>query len=164
MSLLLHQFFRFTHGKPFQHNFIGQQYLLCALQRQQSTRVPHIQLVFHQHALHDLRQFEQSQQVAGGAARTPYRLCCDMVSHLEFVDQALDAHGFFQRIQVFTLDILDQRHRQRRIVRHAAHQHRHMGQPRQLCGAPAPLAGDDFIAAVGKLAHQDRLHDSLRLD
>src|SRR3989338_5189138 len=41
MSLLLNQLFRFAHGKPFQHNFIGQQYLLCALQRQQGARMPH---------------------------------------------------------------------------------------------------------------------------
>jgi hypothetical protein len=42
-----------------------------------------------------------------------------------------------------------------------AHQHRDFGEPRQLRGAPAPLAGDDFVAA-GDLAHQDRLHQPLR--
>ena len=35
---------------------------------------------------------------------------------------------------------------------------------RQLGRAPAPFAGDDFVAAFRHRAHQDRLHHALGLD
>jgi hypothetical protein len=41
---------------------------------------------------------------------------------VELVDQALDAAGFFERVEVLALDVLDQRHRQRGLVGDLAHQ------------------------------------------
>ena len=51
-----------------------------------------------------------------------------LVRHGKFVDQALQAKRFFKRIEVLALDILDQRHRQRRFVRNLAYQRRHFRQ------------------------------------
>jgi len=61
----------------------------------------------------------------------------------------------------FPLDILDQRHRQRRIIRHAAHQHRNMVKPANCAARQRLSTGDNFIAVIRELAHQNWLHDSL---
>jgi len=90
------------------------------------------------------------------------------VRQAELVDEALQALRLFQRIQVFALDVLDECHRGGRLVGHVAHQHRHAVQPGQARRAKAPFAGNDFVLArvcpCAEAAHQDRLHDALRLD
>jgi hypothetical protein len=65
---------------------------------------------------------------------------------VEFGDQARDALRFFQRIQVFALDVLDQRHRGGVLVVDFAHQHRDLVQAGQLRRAEAAFAGDDLVA------------------
>jgi hypothetical protein len=51
-----------------------------------------------------------------------------LVRQAELVDQALEALRLFQRVEVFALDVLDQRHGGGGLVGHVAHQHRHLGQ------------------------------------
>ena len=74
----------------------------------------------------------------------------------------------FQRVEVFALDVFDQRHGGGGLVGHVAHQHGHAVQPRQPRRTKAPLARDDFVLArvlsVHQTAHQNRLHDALGLD
>jgi hypothetical protein len=50
------------------------------------------------------------------------------VGQVEFGDQALQCLRFFQRVEVFALDVLDQRHRDHGAVVDLAHHHRHFGQ------------------------------------
>jgi hypothetical protein len=115
-----------------------------------------------------LGELEQAQQVGGGRARAPDGVGGLLVGHAELVDEALDAAGFFERVEVFALDVLDQRHGQRGLVRDLAHQAGHAAQAGQLGGAPAAFAGDDLVALGveegADRAHQDGLHDALRLD
>jgi hypothetical protein len=85
-----------------------------------------------------------------------------LVRHLEFVDQPLHAGGLFHGIQVLALDVLDQRHGERCVVGHFAHQRRHLVEPGHLRGTPAPLAGDQLVAVSIHRAHQQRLHQALR--
>jgi hypothetical protein len=59
--------------------------------------------------LHRLRELHQAQQVRHRAARAADRLRHLLVRQPEIVDQPLEALRFFQWIQVFALDILDQR-------------------------------------------------------
>ena len=40
------------------------------------------------------------------------------------------------------------------------HQRRDLLEPGQLGGTPAPLAGDELVAAAGPRAHEHRLHDA----
>ena len=86
------------------------------------------------------------------------------MGHVELVDQALDAAGFFQRVEVLALDVLDQRHRQRGLVGDLAHQAGHLDEPGDLRRAPAPFAGDDLVRVLGHRPHHDRLHHALGLD
>ena len=125
--------------------------------------MPHVDLVGEQQRLHGLRELHQPQQVAHGAARAPDGGGGGIVRELEFLDQARDALGLFERIEVFALNVLDQRQRQGGLIRHAAHQRRDGIEACTLRCAPATFAGDDFEAAAVDRAHQDRLHDALGL-
>ena len=63
----------------------------------------------------------------------------------KFFDQALQALRFFQRVQVFALHVLDQRHGSSGLVGHVAHQHRRAIEPGELGRAETPLARNDFV-------------------
>ena len=133
-------------------------------QRQQRSRVSHVELVGQQQRLHRLRELGQPQQIAHRAARTADGRCSGVVRQLEFLDQARNALRLFERIEVFALNVLDQRQGERRLIRHAAHQRRNVLEARTLRGAPAAFAGDDLETRAVDRAHQDRLHDALGLD
>ncbi|KAG1223555.1 hypothetical protein G6F68_020307 [Rhizopus microsporus] len=70
----------------------------------------HVDVAGQQHRLHGRRQVQQTQQVAGGGTRAAARLRGLLVRQAEFVQQAAHAVRLFQRVQVFTLDVFDQRH------------------------------------------------------
>jgi hypothetical protein len=87
----------------------------------------------------------------------------------EFVDQPLQRARLFERIQILTLDVFDQGHRDGRLVRDAADDRRDFGEARHLRSAPTPLAGNDLV--VLRPAHSwrgccagrgnvDRTHDN----
>ncbi|MNM93953.1 hypothetical protein D3C81_1063410 [compost metagenome] len=125
----------------------------------------HVEVARHQHRLHGIGQVQQAQQVRHRAARTADRLGGLFVRELEFADQPHDALRFLKRVQVLTLDVLDQRHRGGGLVGHVLHEHRHLVQARNLRGAEAAFAGDDLVAVrLGHAAHEDRLHQPLRAD
>ena len=128
----------------------------------------HFDVARQQHGLHRLGQVQQAQQIAGGAAAAPHGLRGLLVRQTKLVDQALQALCLFQRIEVFALHVLDQRHGCSGVVIHIAHQHRHLAQSSQMGGTETPFACDDFVLArmlpFGELAHQNGLHDALRLD
>ena len=84
---------------------------------------------------------------------------------MELVDQSLEASRFLDRIQVFALDVFDQRLRRGRRVRHIADQRRDLGEAGHLRRAPSALAGNDLVLAIASGdADQHRLHQALRLD
>ena len=86
------------------------------------------------------------------------------MGQLELADQSLNSLCLFERVEVFALNVLDQRHRGRGFVGHVLDEHRHLVEPGQLGGANPAFAGDDFIALRADGADQHRLHDPLRLD
>ena len=82
--------------------------------------MPHLELALLDELLDLVAELEQAQQVADGGARTTDRVRGRLVRHLEFADQAVEGARFLERIQVLALDVLDQRHRDRGFVGHAA--------------------------------------------
>ncbi len=124
----------------------------------------HVQVTGQQHLLHGIGQLQQTQQVAGRAAAAAHGLGRLFVGELEFLHQALQALGFFQRVQVFALDVLDQGHHRSGLVGHGLDQHRHLVQPGQPGGAEAAFASDDLVAPAVNRPHQDGLHHALALD
>lgn len=110
------------------------------------------------------RQADQAQQVGNGRARLADRFRDLLLGQLELLLQALQGSGFLDRVEVLALDVLDQRHGDGRFVRHVAHQRRDLFQSGLLAGPPAPLAGNDLVAAIGDRPHHDGLHHALGLD
>ena len=64
----------------------------------------------------------------------PVNTMSQPVRQAKLLDRALEAMGFFRRVEVFAVDVLDERHGGRRLVGHVAHQHRNLGQARQARG------------------------------
>ncbi|MNM79664.1 hypothetical protein D3C81_916040 [compost metagenome] len=117
-----------------------------------------------QHGLDDFRQRNQAQEVSHGHPRLAHGVGNLLLGQLELLLQALQGHGLLDRIEVLALDVLDQRHGDRRLVADLAHQRRNAFQAGQLAGAPAAFAGDDLVALAIDRAHHDRLHQPLAAD
>ena len=68
---------------------------------------------------------------------------------MEFIDEPLIRGGRFHRIEIFALDVFDQRHLEQPLVLRCGTSLTTIGtlvQLGELRGAPAPLAGDDLVA------------------
>ncbi|OIQ70451.1 hypothetical protein GALL_479350 [mine drainage metagenome] len=145
----------------------------------------HVNIPGHQHGLYRVGQVKQTQQVAGCAARTPHRLRRCFVRQAKFFHQPLHALCFFKRVEVFTLDVLNQGHGRSGLVGHVANQYRHPVEAGQFGGPKAPFASNDLVhrtqrasavnasghlgtldlsIGIAQAAHQNRLHDALHLD
>jgi len=159
----LHQRLGLAHGKLLRADARAELDLPRGVQCEQRPRVPHLDCAAHEHVLHRARELEETQEIGRGAARAADRVGRLLVRHLEFIDQALHARRLFHRIQVFALDVLDERHYQCRIVRHLAHYRGHLRQPGDLRRAPAALTSDELIAAADG-AHDYGLEQALRAD
>jgi len=79
--------------------------------------------------------------------------------------------GFIGGVEVFALDVFNQREFEfgLSVGDDIAHDARHFGQARELCGAQAALAGDQRIGVMrggfsGVLAHDERLDDAVLFD
>src|SRR5205814_299884 len=68
------------------------------------------------------------------------------------------------RGQVLAGHVLDEREHERLAVRYVADHCRHRSEARLLRGTPAPLAGDQLVAAFGAWTHNDGLEHPLRLE
>ncbi|MNU90834.1 hypothetical protein D3C71_807120 [compost metagenome] len=117
-----------------------------------------------QHGLDDFRQGDQAQQVGHGHPGLAHSFGHLLLGQLEFLLQTLQGHRFFDRVEVFALDVLDQRNGNGRFIRHIAHHRRNGFLPGLLTGAPAAFTGNDFKAATANRAYHDRLHHALGLD
>lgn len=117
-----------------------------------------------EHGLDRLGQRNQAQQVGHGHPRLADGIGHLLLGQLELLLQALQGQGFFQRVEVLALDVLDQRHGDGGFVGHFADHGRDGVQPGLLGGAPAPLTGDDLVAVVADRADHDRLHDAVQTD
>ena len=70
-----------------------------------------------------------------------------VVSHRETVEVFLETVGFFDGVQVGSLDVLDQGGFQHLLVVEVHDADRHLGQPGGLCGPQAPFAGDELVGS-----------------
>ena len=82
---------------------------------------------------------------------------------LQFVGEPTIGLRFFDRIQIFALDVFDQRDLEQIVVGDVANDDRHFEQAGALCGAPAAFAGDDLVAVVDA-SHENRLNDAMAAD
>ena len=86
-----------------------------------------------------------------------------LLRELELPGQLFVTVRFLDGVEVFALQIFDERQFQHRAVVGLADDDGHFGQLQELRGAPAAFAGNQFKMAV-PLAHNERLHDALFAD
>jgi hypothetical protein len=85
----------------------------------------------------------------------------------EFVRKTPVRVPFFNGVQVFTLDVLDERHFQQLLLVPGAdfsNHHRHAVEPGALRRTPAPFTRDDPISAVRRSVDDNRLNHAVPLD
>ena len=82
----------------------------------------------------------------------------------EVADQGVAGAGLLDRVEVLADHVLDQRRLQPLGLLLVADHRRHLLDPGLLGGAPAALAGDQLVAAVGEGADEQRLNDAAGLD
>ena len=81
----------------------------------------------------------------------------------EFVDKTLKRVSLFDRVEIFTLQILDQGHFQGEFFGHVAKNDRNVVKIRPLRCAPAAFTGNQLVS-IGYFADDQRLDDSAGLD
>ena len=112
------------------------------------------------------RQFGQPHHVGDVAAALADDLGDVFLAAFEFVRERVIALRLFHRVEVFALDVFDDRDFERFGLRDVEGNDRHFVQAGELGGAPAAFAGDDLKAIRRALhrAHHDRLDDAVLLD
>ena len=113
---------------------------------------------------HLVRQVEQTQRVGDRRAALPHLLGDLSRRQVELVDQRRVATRSLDRVEVLAHHVLDEGERERLALIGAAHDCGHGLEASLIGRTPAALAGDDLVAAVGRRAHDDRLHDAVLLD
>lgn len=86
--------------------------------------------------------------VGYGGAGFAYALGDVSLFHAELRFQAHIAGGFFQRAEVFPLEVFNQGQFQHVLVGSFPDDGGHGGQPQDAGGSPAPFPGNQFIFAV----------------
>src|SRR6185437_16143546 len=130
-------------------DLVGVENLLRAVERQEGTRVTHLERAVHEQILYRRGKVQQAQEVRRRTARPADRSRGSFMGHAEFVGEALQAAGLLEWIEILALDVLDQRHRRRGFIGHVANEHRNSLETGHPCGAEASLAGNDLEARQG---------------
>ena len=138
--------------------------LLRVLQAQNCTGVSCGQLAALKH-FQDLRgQVQQPKCVGHGGPGFSHPLCRLFLGHGIILHQRLIAQGFFHRVQVLPLQVLNQGQFHGFLVVGLDDHGGDLRQVRHPCGPPAALAGDDLIIAVAALAHGQGLDNAVLPD
>ena len=156
--------FGFPHRESFRGDPVGEFELVRRRQSEKGAGVTHLQSAIDEHLPNSSGKLQQAQDVRNRASRTPDGIGCGLVRHPEVIDEPLDAGGFLDGVEVFALDVLDERHRKRRFIRDIPDQHRHFFQSRLLGRSPSSLASDDLVSVRADRAREDRLNETLRSD
>src|SRR3546814_9138524 len=94
-------------------------------------------------------------------ARTTDRGCGGFMRESAVANQLVQRFGFFQRVEIGALDVLDQRHRHRALFVERFDDGRHAFQTGLLGRAPAPFARDDLVARSEE--HTSELQSLMRI-
>ena len=146
------------------HHLAGRPLDLGGLvEREQRAGVAHRQPLVLDQLADRRRQLEQPDRVGDRAAVLADPLGDRVLGQPELVDQPLVRRRLLERPQVGALQVLDQRALQRRALLDVLDHDRDLVQPGALRRPPAPLAGDQEVAAVGARPHHQRHDHAVRL-
>ena len=123
------------------------------------------QLALSDHVLHGIRQSQKAQKVRDVAAAFGQRLGHALLGMAETVHQLTKAHRLFDRIQIFALNVFNDRDFQNFGIVKIARNYRQFMDLRHLRGPPTTLSGDDLIGALmARRTHDQGLKNALRAD
>jgi hypothetical protein len=129
---------------------------------QQRLCVPRAQTPIRNHRFDRFRQREQTQRVGNGGARLAQPLRNLFLREIVRFDQLRHAGGFFERIEIVALQILDNRNFQTLQVGTRPHDRGNAGPLQHRAGAPAAFSRDELVP-LAALAHENR-HEHAMLD
>src|SRR5437588_3290101 len=130
---------------------------------QQRTAVSRAELPFFDPVLNWLLQLEQANCVGHCCAVLASALSNLLLGHVKLIHQALESAGCFHGVQVFALDVFDERHLERELVGDLLHDGCYFGEAGSLGGTPAALPGYQLKLGADRPDNQ-RLNDAARLD
>ncbi len=105
-------------------------------------------------------KLQQTQVVGYRRTVLTHLLREGLLRQVALLDEALQAEGDFDGVEVLTLDVFDEGHRVQVLVVDLADVDRQRCEPRPSGGAPAAFAADQDVAAVGALADREGLDDA----
>ena len=156
--------FYFAHRPTVFDGFLRQLQLVNHMQGQQRTGMPHFQTALIKHFLNRLGQTQQAQAVGDGTTAFTDGFCDGFMSQAKFVSKTFQTLSFFNRIEVFTLQVFNQTHGQRGFVADGFDNDGNFGQTGQLGSAPTAFAGNQFILRQTTFAYDNRLDNALCLN
>ena len=106
------------------------------------------------------RQAQQAHVIGDGRPVPAHRARDRFLRELQLIAQASLGLRFLDRVEVFALDVLDERHLEQSIVRNIAEHHGNLQEAGALRRAPPALAGDDLDSPVDP-SDDDRLDDTV---
>src|ERR1700727_2591093 len=112
------------------------------------------------------RQVEEADQVGDSGARAAHGIRHLLMGERKLADEAAQRSSLLRRGELLALDVLDERDRDRLLIRQLANHPRNLAEPRELSRLPAALARDDLelMGKTGNRPDHDRLNDPVRLD
>ncbi len=156
----LHQRLDLAHGQVLLEDAAGER--LGVLAADQRAGVAGGELAGPDQGLHALGQLQQPQRVGEMAAALADGVGDVLLGVAEALDQLVVAGRLLDRVEVLALHVLDHGELGDLLVGEVAHDDGHGVERRLLRRAPAPLAGDDLVAAAVRVgAGDDRLHQAL---
>lgn len=114
-------------------------------------------------ALNLLVEIEQPHAVRDGCAALADFLGDVLLPQPKLTSEAREGIGFFDRVEIFTLQVLDQREFEDVLIGRFANDHGRLGQTDLLRGTPAAFAGDQF-KEISAPARDQRLDDPVFFD
>ena len=127
---------------------------------EQRARVTHRQRARREVGAHFLGQPKQPDVVGDRRSILADRVGNLLLRQMEIVHEPAIRVRFLDRIQVFALNVLDERDRQQLVFRNVSNDHGNFEETDALRRAPATFAGHDLVAAVDAPDH-DRLDDAV---
>mmetsp|Transcript_29366 Transcript_29366/g.57287 ORF Transcript_29366/g.57287 Transcript_29366/m.57287 type:complete len:204 (-) Transcript_29366:7382-7993(-) len=122
------------------------------------------QLAFTQHDLHIIRQIEQTQEIGDVAPTFAERFRNFFLRVAKLLHQLTIPHRLFNRIQIRTLDVLNNRYFKNFGVVVVANNNGQLMKLRHLRSTPTTLSGNNFIAISRLFPHDQRLNHTLFSD
>ena len=159
-----HERLGLAHGQPAGEHLARDAALRRLVgERQQRSRVAHVELTSGHLTANIRRQAQQPQIVRDGRAVFSHRDGNGVLRQAVIVAQAAVGLRFLDRVQIFALDVLDEGHFEQLVVGDVANRDGDFEEAGALGRAPTALAGDDLVVRA-RATDENRLNHPVTAD